>query len=370
MSPFDRRLFSHFNWTLFFVALLLFALGVLNLYSASSLRMETGLTTVYFYKKQLFWGLAGLLGLLIFLSFDYRHLKSLVWPIFWVSVLLLLWILLFEPARYGAKRWISLGFFSLQPTELAKLSVILLTAYFLAKIPGKLSLAGLGKLLGLVLLPCSLIVLQPDLGSSLNILLIFFGMILYKGLQKGVYFWMAAAVPVVAPLGWIFLQDYQRRRILSFLNPETDPLGSGYNILQSQIAIGSGQLWGKGFLEGTQSQLRFLPEKHTDFVLAVFGEEWGFAGCFFLLALFCIFLQQILRVIQESKDSLGSYLCLGIFFYFYWQILINMAMVLGLSPVVGIPLPFLSYGGSSTVLNFCLLGLVLNVSMRRFVFRH
>jgi rod shape determining protein RodA len=369
MSPFDRRLFSHFNWTLLFLALLLFGLGVLNLYSASSLRLEKGLATVYFYKKQLFWGSAGLFCLFICLSFDYRHLKSLVWPLFGFSVLLLVWILLFEPARYGAQRWIFLGFFSFQPTELVKLSVILLTAYFLAKTPGKLDLSTLGKLLGLVLLPCTLIVLQPDLGSSLNILLIFFGMLLYKGLQKRVYFCLAAAVPIVAPLGWIFLRDYQKRRILSFLSPETDPLGSGYNIIQSQIAIGSGQLWGKGFLEGTQSQLRFLPEKHTDFVLAVFGEEWGFVGCFFLLALFCLFLQQILRVIQESKDSLGSYLCLGIFFYFYWQILINMAMVLGLSPVVGIPLPFLSYGGSSTVLNFCMLGLVLNVSMRRFIFK-
>ncbi|MFP4212499.1 MAG: rod shape-determining protein RodA [Desulfohalobiaceae bacterium] len=369
MSPFDRRLFSHFNWTLLFLGLVLFALGVLNLYSASSLRLEQGLATVSFYKKQLYWGAAGLLGLFVCLSFDYRHLKSLVWPLFGLSILLLTWLLLFEPARFGSKRWISLEFVSFQPTELAKLSVILLTAYFLAKIPGKLDLACLGKLLGLVLLPCVLIVLQPDLGSSLNILLIFFGMLLYKGLQKGVYLCLALVLPVLAPMGWFLLHDYQKRRIFSFLNPETDPLGSGYNILQSQIAIGSGQLWGKGFLEGTQSQLRFLPEKHTDFVLAVFGEEWGFAGCFLLLTLFCAFLQQILRIIQESKDSLGSYLCLGIFFYFYWQILINMAMVLGLTPIVGIPLPFLSYGGSSTVLNFCLLGLVLNVSMRRFVFK-
>lgn len=369
MVPIDRRLFSHFNWTLFFLGLLIFCLGVLNLYSASSLRMEKGLTTIYFYKKQLIWGAVGLVGLFAFLSFDYRHLKSLAWPLFWISLVLLLWLLLFEPARYGAKRWISLGFITFQPTELAKFSVILLTAYFLAKIPGKLDLAALSKLLILVLLPCMLIILQPDLGSGLNVLLIFSSMVLYKGLQKSAYWCLGLSLPVLAPLGWFFLQDYQKRRILTFFNPEGDPLGSGYNIIQSQIAIGSGQFWGKGFLEGTQSQLRFLPEKHTDFVLAVFGEEWGFIGCFFLLALFCLFLQQLLRNFQDSKDNLGSILCLGVFFYFYWQILINMAMVLGLVPVVGIPLPFLSYGGSSTVLNFCLLGLALNVSMRRFVFK-
>ncbi|MFW6388851.1 MAG: FtsW/RodA/SpoVE family cell cycle protein, partial [Desulfohalobiaceae bacterium] len=154
MSPFDRRLFSHFNWTLLFLALLLTALGVLNLYSASSLRLENGMSTVYFYKKQLFWGSAGLLGLVVCLGFDYRHLKSLVWPLFCLSIFLLIWILLFESARFGSKRWISLSFISFQPTELAKLSVILLTAYFLAKMPGKLDLASLGKLLGLVLLPC------------------------------------------------------------------------------------------------------------------------------------------------------------------------------------------------------------------------
>ncbi len=371
MIPIDRRLFSHFNWTLLLLGLLIFVLGVLNLYSASSLRVEKGLATITFYKKQLVWGGAGLLLLLACISFDYRHLKSLIWPLFTISVCLLIWILLFEPARYGAKRWISMGALNFQPTELAKLSIILLTAHFLAQTPGKLDWSCLSKLLLLIMLPTMLIVLQPDLGSGLNILLIFAGMVLYKGLQKHVYWGLGLLLPVLAPLCWLFLfQDYQKRRIISFFNPEHDPLGSGYNIIQSQIAIGSGQFWGKGFLEGTQSQLRFLPEKHTDFVLAVFGEEWGFIGCFVLLVLFCLFLHQVLRVIQNSKDNLGGYLCLGIFFYFYWQIFINMSMVLGLVPVVGLPLPFLSYGGSSTILNFCLLGLVLNVSMRRFVFKH
>jgi rod shape determining protein RodA len=170
-------------------------------------------------------------------------------------------------------------------------------------------------------------------------------------------------------LSWNFLHDYQKERILTFLNPERDPLGSGYHIIQSQIAIGSGRFWGKGFLEGTQSQLRFLPEKHTDFAFAVFGEEWGFVGSVILLILFCFFLYQVFLVSQEAKDKFGTYLAIGVFFYFFWQILINMGMVLGLMPVVGIPLPFISYGGSASLVNFCLIGLVMNVSMRKFMFK-
>ncbi len=180
---------------------------------------------------------------------------------------------------------------------------------------------------------------------------------------------LIVAVPATLPLAWFALHDYQKRRIVSFLNPESDPKGAGYHKLQSEIAVGSGELWGKGFLGGTQSHYRFLPEKHTDFALAVFSEEWGFVGSMVLLSLFCAFLYQIALVARDAKDLFGSYLAAGVFFYFFWQILINMGMVLGLMPVVGIPLPFLSYGGSATLVNFCLVGLVLNVSMRRFLFK-
>jgi rod shape determining protein RodA len=227
----------------------------------------------------------------------------------------------------------------------------------------------LGRALLVGLVPAGLIIKQPDLGSGLSVLLLLGGMILFKGLRKRVFQVLCLVVPVCLPFGWFFLHDYQKQRILTFLDPGNDPLGAGYHILQSQIAIGSGGFWGKGFLEGTQSQLRFLPEKHTDFAFAVFGEEWGFAGAMLLLGLFCAFLYQIFIVSQEAKDEFGSFLCAGVFFYFFWQVLINMGMVLGLMPVVGIPLPFISYGGSASVVNFCLIGLVMNVSMRRFVFK-
>lgn len=369
MSPFDRRLLANLNLSLLSLMLVLFGLGVLNLYSASSLRLQTGISTIFFYKKQLAWGGVGLLGMFACMIFDYRHLKSVSKPLYLLSVILLVWVLCFSQEIFGAKRWINLGIVSFQPTEIAKLSVLIMAAHFLSRLQGRIDWPNFWKLLLLVTVPAGLIILQPDLGSGLNLLLIMVGMLLYKGLEKKVFRTLLFLVPLTIPWGWFFLKEYQKQRILTFIHPEQDPLGAGYNIIQSTIAIGSGGLWGKGFLEGTQSQLKFLPEKHTDFALAVFGEEWGFFGCLILLSLFCLFLYQILSVCVDSKDSFGHFLVSGIFFYFFWQILINMSMVLGLMPIVGIPLPFLSYGGTSTVVNFCLLGLVLNVSMRRYVFR-
>lgn len=369
MSPVDRRLLFYLNWTLLGLTLCLFLLGVLNLFSASSLRLETGLAMTPYYKRQLLWGAIGLCGMLLFMLFDYRHLKNFAWPIFWITTILLILVPFYGETISGARRWVNLGLFNIQPSELAKLSILLLGARLLSNLSGTIDWRNLAKILFIGGVPAVLIIKQPDLGSGLNLILLLAGMVLFKGVQKNVFKPLAFLVPLMIPVGWFFLQDYQKQRILTFLNPGQDPLGAGYHILQSQIAIGSGGLWGKGFLEGTQSQLRFLPEKHTDFAFAVFGEEWGFVGCMVLLSLFCFFLYHIALIAQESKDSFGCFLAAGVFFYFFWQILINMGMVLGLMPVVGIPLPFFSYGGSSMVVNFCLLGLVLNVSMRRFVFK-
>jgi rod shape determining protein RodA len=341
----------------------------MNLYSASTLRIEGGMALDPFYRKQLVWGGVGVCCMVAFMLFDYRHLKSMAWPLFWGAVILLAAVPLWGKTILGARRWLSLGFFNLQPSELAKIAVLILGAKVLARMEGTLGWAMLGRALLVGLVPAGLIIKQPDLGSGLSVLLLLGGMILFKGLRKRVFQVLCLVVPVCLPFGWFFLHDYQKQRILTFLDPGNDPLGAGYHILQSQIAIGSGGFWGKGFLEGTQSQLRFLPEKHTDFAFAVFGEEWGFAGAMLLLGLFCAFLYQIFIVSQEAKDEFGSFLCAGVFFYFFWQVLINMGMVLGLMPVVGIPLPFISYGGSASVVNFCLIGLVMNVSMRRFVFK-
>lgn len=369
MAAFDRRLVLYVNWALVGLVAVLFGLGVLNLYSASAFRLEEGMAVGGYYQKQLVWGSLGFLVMLVASFIDYRHLTSLAWPAFWLTIILLAMVLVGGKTVLGAKRWLAIGPVSFQPSELAKISILLIGAKLLSTTPGLLGWIELFKVLAIGLAPAALVILQPDLGSGLNILLVLGGIILYRGLKPQIIKVLLLTLPVLAPLGWFGLHDYQKQRILTFMNPSADPLGAGYHIIQSQIAIGSGQLAGKGFLEGTQSQLRFLPEKHTDFAVAVFGEEWGFIGSMLLLGVYCLFLYQIYTTARDAKDRFGSFLAAGVFFYFFWQILINMGMVLGLMPVVGIPLPFLSYGGSSSVVNFSLIGLLLNVSMRRFVFK-
>ena len=369
MSPIDRRVLVHIHWPLLVVIGLLFGVGVLNLYSASGFRMGDAVSLQPFYQKQCIWGLAGLGCMFMLTVFDYRYFKQVAWPLAVVAVILLILVPIMGKAVYGAKRWLDFGLFSFQPSELAKFSTLLLGATLLSRGTGKLGWLELIYILAISMPIAGLVIIEPDLGSGLNILLLLLGMILFRGLSGRVFKVLLAVGPPLAPCAWFFLKPYQKQRILTLFNPERDPLGSGYHIIQSQIAIGSGQMWGKGFLEGTQSQLRFLPEKHTDFAMAVFSEEWGFVGAVMLLTLFCIFLYLIFTTARDAKDRFGSFLAAGVFFYFFWQILINMGMVLGIMPVVGIPLPFISYGGSATIVNFCLIGIVLNISMRRFVFK-
>ncbi len=369
MSPIDRRLLIHLNWPLLGFTLLLFGVGVLNLYSASGYRMGDEVSLMPYYHKQFIWGIAGMGCLITFMLFDYRHLAHIAWPLMFVTVVLLALVLVVGKTVYGAQRWLAFGGINFQPSELAKFSVLILGALLLSKKQTRLGWLGLFQILLVGLVPAGLIIVEPDLGSGLNVLLLLGGLILYQGLTGGVLKTLLIALPATIPMGWFFLKPYQKQRILTLIDPSKDPLGSGYHIIQSRIAIGSGQLWGKGFLEGTQSQLRFLPEKHTDFAVAVFAEEWGFVGSIALVALFCIFLYLIVVTARGAKDRFGSFLAAGVFFYFFWQILINMGMVVGIMPVVGIPLPFVSYGGSATLVNFCLIGLVLNVSMRRFIFK-
>lgn len=366
----DMRLFSHVNWSLLACLTILFFIGLLNLYSASGTRLEDGVLVSSFYQKQIVWGVCGLGCMLASLTFDYRRLRNFAWVFYWITVALLVVVELIGKNVYGATRWISFGGISFQPSELAKIAVLVLAARLLSHDGQPLGWKRFLGLLCMGLLPCALILHQPDLGTTMMLLLILGGMILFHGMRASVFRTCLVAIPFCGAFLWfVGMHDYQRQRILSFLNPSDDPRGAGYHILQSRIAIGSGQLWGKGFAEGTQSQLRFLPERHSDFALAVFGEEWGFVGCVTLVSLFCLFLLSIFSSAIQAKDRFGSMLVVGIFFYFFWEILINMGMVIGLMPVVGIPLPFISYGGSATLVNFTLLGIVLNVSMRRFMFK-
>jgi len=365
----DRRLLTHTNWPLLAFTAMLFFVSAVNLYSASGIRMEDGIFVAPFFKKQLVWGGVGLLCMIACTLFDYRHLRTFALPLFILSIILLLMVPLVGKTVHGAKRWIDLGFFNIQPGEIAKITILILVATILSHYRKPLGGLDLCFLLAIVFIPCLLIFRQPDLGTTLLIIFLFGGIILYHGLKGYVFKICCLLAPLLAPAGWFLLRDYHKTRILTFLDPSRDLQGAGYHITQSQIAIGSGQMWGRGFQEGTQGLLRFLPEKHTDFAIAVFSEEWGFFGCVVLLALFCCFLLCIINTTREAKDHFGSLLCAGVFFYFFWQILVNIGMVVGLAPVVGIPLPFMSYGGTATIVNFIMLGLVLNVSMRRFMFK-
>lgn len=369
MSPIDRRLITHANWSLIAFTALLFFIGVANLYSASGIRLGEGLEVASYYQKQFLWGAMGFGIMVVVITIDYRHLQSFDKAIYLTAVILLLLVLVTGRTVMGAARWLHLGGFTLQPSELAKISVLILGAKMLSYSKEPLGWLQLGAVLLMGLIPAALIFRQPDLGTCLLVLLLLGGMILYKGVRSDVLKCCCIIGPLMLPVGWLFLKPYQKQRLLTFWDPSIDPLHTSYHINQSHIAIGSGQIWGKGFMEGTQNQLRFLPEKHTDFAISVFGEEWGFIGCILLLVIFCCFLIGILNTARDAKDRFGSNLCAGVFFYFFWQILINMGMTMGLMPVVGVPLPFISYGGSATLVNFCLLGLVLNVSMRRFVFK-
>lgn len=365
----DKRVFFDMNWALVFAVIVLICVGFANLYSAGSIRLESGISHASFYQKQLIWGSVGLLIMLSCGLISYKLMERFA-LFFYVSVLfLLLLVPLVGKSVYGAQRWLDLGFMSLQPSELAKFAVLLMGAKFLASDGEYLGWSGLIKIFLIGFIPFMFIYSQPDLGTGLTVMFLVAGMALFHGIKWKVLRVCLVVIPLCLPLGWFVLHDYQKGRILTFLDPTRDPRGAGYHIIQSQIAIGSGEIIGKGFQAGSQSQLRFLPEKHTDFAVAVLGEEWGFVGSMSLIILFCFFLSTIYNTVSRAKDRFGSTLCAGIFFYFFWQVLVNIGMVVGLMPVVGIPLPFISYGGTSMAVSCGLIGLVLNVSMYRYVFK-
>jgi rod shape determining protein RodA len=242
---------------------------------------------------------------------------------------------------YGSRRWLALGPISFQPSELVKIAIILVLASYFNRRP-RVEARRLKDLIVpgiLVMLPVVLIIKQPDLGSGILVALVALSMILFVGVHWRTLLGCALTMVMFSPVIWHFLKDYQRLRVLTFLNPDKDPLGAGYHILQSMIAVGSGQFWGKGFLQGTQSQLYFLPEQHTDFVFSVFAEEWGFVGCAVLLLLFTGVVLWGLNVARDCKERFGHLLAVGVTALIFWQIFINLCMVTGFLPVVGIPCP-------------------------------
>lgn len=364
---FDRRLLTHIDSPLLLLLLFTAALGILNLYSSTSNWNLAG-TAVYI--RQAYWlGLGLGLALLVSLV-DYRHLYHAAPIAYLVVVGLLAFVLLFGKTSMGATRWIDLGPFHLQPSEIMKPVMVMMLARYFSRQENPLGHSLRDLLLpGILLaLPLLLIMKQPDLGTALLLLFIGSTMILFAGVRRATLAGLAGLAVAAAGGGWFLLHDYQKQRILTFLNPDRDPLGAGYHIIQSKIAVGSGGFWGKGFMQGTQSQLSFLPERHTDFAFSVFAEEWGLIGCLVLLGLYLLIVVRGILIARKAGSPFGMYLAIGITAMLFWHISVNLAMVIGLLPVVGVPLPLFSYGGTCMVTTMIGVGLLNNVAMRRFMF--
>lgn len=369
MNVEERNFFKKFNGNFAIVILALNIVGLINLYSATH-GVNTGSTTQLF-QQQLIWLTTGWILFFIVTILDYKILNRLAWFLYSANVLAILAVRFVGKSFYGAQRWLDLGFFRYQPTETMKLTLVLVLAQILVKKnkPEGLGFRDLFLPLTVTAIPFFLTVIQPDLGTALLLLAICFSMLLFIKIRTSIIITALVAGVVAAPIMWNFgLKPYQKNRVLTFLDPGRDPRGSGYNSIQSKIAVGSGLFFGKGFRKGTQSQLEFLPERHTDFIFSVLSEEFGFIGSTTTFGLFIVLYVMVLRIAMQSKDKYGALITVGALSYLFWHITVNIGMVIGLLPIVGVPLPLLSYGGSSLLTTMFGLGLISSVSYRKYFF--
>ncbi len=357
---FGDRVRSQFDWLLLGVILALCSIGLLMIASTTGGAML---------ERQMIWLLVGFAAMVVVLVVDYHTWATMSFALYGVAILGLLYPLLFGREIAGARSWIELGAFNFQPAEVAKVATTLAMATFLSQRVGHhLGAWNLLVLCGMVGLPLGLILLQPDMGTLLPLLPLLATMVVIGGIRVRTLVILALLAALIVPVAWnSVLKDYQKERVLTFLDPGRDPQGSGYQVQQSKIALGSGGILGKGFFSGTQGQLHFLPAQHTDFIFAVLGEEGGFLGAVMVLALFFVMMQRCLLAAESSRDLLGVYLCLGLLSLLATQVLFNIGVAIGMMPTAGTTLPLISYGGSSLVSTMVALGLVLNVRMRRFV---
>ena len=358
----------------FFTALIVL-MGLVVLYSASYQNVRV--TQKVFYDQMICAG-AGFILMMILSYVDYRRFYDLSYVLYGATVFLLILVLISGRYALGAQRWFSIGGFSFQPSELAKLALILaLGRYFSGRRSAvSFSVRSMGRTLGgdliwpflITAVPMLLIFKQPDLGTAILHMGIFLVMLFVSGLEYRYILGFLTLCVSVTPFAWHVLKPYQKDRLLVFLNPNIDPLGAGYTIIQSKIAVGSGQFLGKGWLSGTQNHLNFLPEQHTDFIFSVVGEEWGFLGAVFLLVCYAGLIETGLKIAGQVKDKFGTYVAVGIVGILALQVVINVGMVMGLCPVVGITLPLLSYGRTSFMVFMIMMGFLLNLSRRRTIF--
>jgi rod shape determining protein RodA len=365
----DKRRLYHLDWYLVINGLALFAIGILNLVSATS-SFYSG--SYSFIVKQLIAFAVGIGIILVILHWDYRVITVHSKWFYWSAIALIVLVIIIGMAAGGARRWISIGGISLQPSEFMKPVLVLFLANMLYQKKREnvaLGLKDIAAPMLWTLIPFFLIVKQPDLGTGIIVLLTCLAMLWFVGLKKSTYA-ILGCVGAVAPfVVWRFLmKPYQKMRVLSFINIDADPSGFGYHAKQAMIAIGSGKFFGKGYMAGTQHKLQFIPEHHTDFIFTVFGEEWGFVGSIIFFLLFITFIYRCLKISLNAHDELGSIIAFGVATIIYLQFTINVLMAIHLAPVVGIPLPFISYGGSSLMSVLASVGLLLNISMRRYMF--
>jgi rod shape determining protein RodA len=368
MPTFDRRLLLHFDWTVFWTVLLLAGIGLLSVMSASYGGPRKGLDPLVI--RQAVWIGIGTIAMVSAVLFDYRSLQTYAYPFYVLALGLLLAVELIGHSTGGSRRWINLGIFHLEPSELAKLAVVLVMVRYFREEPPKGGWKLRQMIIPAILLgvPVGLVLKQPDLGTALILVLITVTLVFVSGLNWRTMLVLGLVAVCAAPLSWHFLKPYQRQRLVSFINPQADPLGSGYHIIQSEIAIGAGGTWGKGFLKGTQARLNFLPEQSTDFIFAVFAEEFGMAGSIVLLLLYASLILRGAWIARHSRDRFGALLAVGLTSIVFWQVAINIGMATGMLPVVGITLPMVSYGGSSLIAMMAAMGLLISINARRYVF--
>lgn len=363
---FDRRLIQNFDKGLLFLTLILCCLGLITLRSA--LLAGGSLQKILYYKQMVWYG-AGFFIMCICFIFDYKTIERWAYLIYGTSISLLAAVLIFGKIGGGSRRWLIFGPVSIQPSEIAKIAVIIVLARYYSKIVKQkgFTIKDLIYPFILTIIPFSLIVRQPDLGTGMVVFLIAATMTLFTKIEKKSLICLIIFCIVTGCSGWFFLlKDYQKQRVYTFLDPARDPLGAGYHIIQSKIAIGAGMGTGRGLFQGTQNTLAFLPEQHTDFIFSVLAEEWGFAGSFFIIMIYMVLIIWGLNIAYNCRNSFGTILSVGVTTMIFWQIFINLGMVMGLMPVVGVPLPLISYGGSSLITIMICIGILMNVSMRRF----
>jgi rod shape determining protein RodA len=360
----DTRKYRQFDSVMFLCMLSLVGLGLLMIYSATFQSREADL-----YIRQLQWFIAALVIFFILINIDYHVLADSSFPIYLFSLIMLVAVLFVGKRISGAKSWFSLGYFNFQPAEIAKIAAILFLAKFLSDETRLFLVFRDFVLAGLIMaVPMFLIMLQPDMGTTITFLPPLIVLMFLAGMR---YKWILSAILAgiaMLPLCWLFLKPYQKDRILTFVDPTKDPLGAGYQIIQSKIAVGSGKIFGKGlFSKQTQAYLDYIPEKHTDFVFSVLAEDFGLIGVAATLAIYFILMTRMLSTAKQARDRVGVFIVMGLFSIFFFHFVINIGMIVGLMPITGLPLPLMSYGGSSLLSTVAALAIVMNVRMRRFV---